>query len=263
MPANLAGNSSGRLVIVIDELDRCKPTFAVEILEKIKHLFSVKNIVFLLVMHKQQLEEAIRSVYGSNIDAHTYLQKFINVETSIQKRVNDRYSSDIELYIKKLLQLHEIATWGDDRNIVDCLIPLGQHFNLSLRQLEKVFTNLAIIYSTSGENHLRLVPIIVFISVVKVVNPNVFGSLMLGRISFTGLCEQLGFRELNQEEESKSKLFWLMNWIRFSMLTESEYQAIDVNDSIKRFGQSLWQYNVDRERLIPFFCQKLSMFIVN
>lgn len=263
LPATLMDNNSGRLVIVIDELDRCRPSFAVEVLEKIKHLFSVKNVVFLLVLHKQQLEEAIRSVYGSNIDAHTYLQKFINVETSIPKRVSDRYSNDIELYIKKLLQLHEITTWGDDRSIVDCLIPLAQHFNLSLRQLEKVFTNLAIIYSTSGEKHLRLVPVIVFISVVKVVNPNVFGKLLLRKISFSNLCEQLGFRELNEEEESKRKLFWMMSWIRFSMLTESEYQGIDAKDPIKRFEQALWQYSVDREGLLPIFCQKLSMFIVN
>jgi energy-coupling factor transporter ATP-binding protein EcfA2 len=263
LPANLMDNSSGRLVIIIDELDRCKPSFAVEILEKIKHLFSVTNIVFLLVMHKQQLEEAIKSVYGINIDAHTYLQKFINVETSIPKRVTDRYSNDIELYIKKLLQLHEITTWGDDRNIVDCLIPLAQHFNLSLRQLEKVFTNLSIIYSTSGENHLRLVPIIVFISVIKVVNPNLFGSILLGRISFSALCEQLGFREFNEEEEVGRELFWLTNWIRFSMLNKSEYQRIGENDPIKRFEQTVWRYNVDRERLLQIFCQKLSMFTVN
>jgi predicted KAP-like P-loop ATPase len=87
LPANLTDNSSSRLVIVIDELDRCRPSFALEVLEKIKHLFSVKNVVFLLVMNKLQLEEAIRSVYGANIDAHTYLQKFINVETTIQRKL--------------------------------------------------------------------------------------------------------------------------------------------------------------------------------
>lgn len=263
LPATLLDNSSGRLVIVIDELDRCKPTFAVEVLEKIKHIFSVKNVVFVLVMHKQQLEEAIRCVYGDNIDAHTYLQKFINIETSIPKRVSDRYSNDIVSYIHKLLKLHEITTWGDDRLIVDCLLPLAQYFNLSLRQLEKVFTNLAIIYSTSGENHLRLVHIIVFIAVVKVVNPNVFASLLQGKISFTSLSEQIGFRKLNEENESERKLFQLLSWIRFSMLTESEYQAIDANDPISRLGQSLWRYNVDREELLPMFCQKLSMFTVN
>lgn len=266
LPANLIGNSSGRLVIVIDELDRCKPSFALEVLEKIKHLFSVKNVVFLLVMHKQQLEEAIRSVYGPNIDAHTYLQKFINVETSIPKRITNRHgrhNNDIELYIKRLLELHEITTWGDDRNIVDCLTPLAQHFNLSLRQLEKVFTNLAIIYSTSEENHLRSVPIIVFIAVIKVVKPSMFGDIQFGRISFATLCEQLGFRELNEEEEGKHELSWVMKWVRFSMLSESEYQRTDTGDPIRGFGRSLWNYKVDRNRLIPIFCQKLSMFTVN
>lgn len=263
LPANLTDNSSGRLVIVIDELDRCRPSFALEVLEKIKHLFSVKNVVFLLVMHKQQLEEAIKSVYGANIDAHTYLQKFINIETSIPKRVSDRYSNDMELYIKKLLQLHEITTWGDDRHIADCLIPLAQHFNLSLRQLEKVFTNLAIIYSTSAENHLRLVPIIVFIAVVKVVNPNVFENLLFGRISYSTLIKEFGFGELKEEEKGKVYLDFLLNWVRFSMLSESEYQAIDENDPIRQFASRLWQYNSERTRLLPLFCQKLSMFTVS
>jgi energy-coupling factor transporter ATP-binding protein EcfA2 len=263
LPANLTDNSSGRFVIVIDELDRCRPSFALEVLEKIKHLFSVKNVVFLLVMNKLQLEEAIRSVYGANIDAHTYLQKFINVETSIPKRVTDRYSNDIELYIRKLLQLHEITTWGDDRLIADCLTPLAQHFNLSLRQLEKVFTNLAIIYSTSEENHLRLVPIIVFIAVVKVVNPNLFGNLLLGKISFATLRVQLGFSELSEEEEDKHHLIWLLDWVRFSMLSESEYQEVDENDSIRQFEQTLWKYGTGRKRLLQMFCQKLSMFNVS
>ncbi len=263
LPANLTDNRSGRLVIVIDELDRCRPSFALDVLEKIKHLFSVKNVVFLLVMHKQQLEEAIRSVYGAKIDAHTYLQKFINVETSIPKRVTDRHSNDIDLYIKKLLQLHEIPTWGDDRSITDCLIPLAQHFNLSLRQLEKVFTNLAIIYSTSGENHLRLVPIFVFISVVKVFKPNVYGNLLLEKITYTALCEQLSFHELSEEAKDNRALFNLMNWVRFSMLSDSEYKKINEDDPISKFEQILWQYSTDRKRLLPYFCQKLSMFTVN
>lgn len=263
LPAKLKDNQNGRLVIIVDELDRCKPSFAVEILEKIKHLFSVKNVVFLLVMNKQQLEEAIKSVYGNNIDAHTYLQKFINVETSTPKRIDDRDNNDIELYVKKLLQVHEITTWGDDEQIFHFLVPLALHFNLSLRQLEKVFTNLAIIYSTSTENHLRVVPIIAFISVVKVVAPNVFADLLLRKVSYSKLCEQLRFRELDKENETERKLIWLMTWISFSTLTESEYQNVDANDPIKRHEQLYVRYSISRERLLPMFCEKLSMFTVN
>ena len=154
-------------------------------------------------------------------------------------------------------------TWGDDRHIADFLTSLAKHFDLSLRQLEKVFTNLAIIYSTSGSNQLRLVPIIVFISVVKVVNPNVFRDLLLGRISFTTLCDQLSFHQLNEEEKDKAWFIRLMDWVRFSMLSESEYQGVDENDPIRQFDDKLWNYDVNRERLLPIFCEKLSMFNVN
>lgn len=71
---------SGRpLVIIVDELDRCRPTFAIETLERIKHLFAVENIVFVLGIDRLQLESSIRSVYGE-IDAQGYLQRFVDVE---------------------------------------------------------------------------------------------------------------------------------------------------------------------------------------
>ena len=167
------------------------------------------------------------------------------------------------MYIKKLLQLHEITTWGDDGLIADCLTPLALHFNLSLRQLEKVFTNLAIIYSTSGEKHLRLVPIIVFVAVVKVFNPNLFSSLLLGQITFAALRVQLGLSELSHEEEDKHNLMWMLDWVRFSMLSKSEYEGVDENDPIRKYEQTLLRYNRDRKRILVYFCEKLSMFNVN
>jgi predicted KAP-like P-loop ATPase len=66
------------LVFVIDELDRCKPTFALEILEKIKHFFSVPGVSFVLVCSMEQLAAAVRYSYGS-IDAHMYLEKFYHI----------------------------------------------------------------------------------------------------------------------------------------------------------------------------------------
>lgn len=263
LPSRITGNTSNRLIVIIDELDRCKPSFAVEVLEKIKHLFSVQNIVFVLVMHKEQLEEAIKCVYGNNIDAHTYLQKFINLETSIPKRTDDDYSNDLKVYSKKLLQLHEIETWEDKNNIIDCLDVLARYFNLSLRQLERTYTNLAIIYGTSTENSLRLVPIITFIYVVKVVKPGLFGRILVGKISFAELCNELGMAKFDQNQEGQRKLNRIMNWVRFSMLSENEFSQIDANDPINEFGRSLWNYNVDRENLLPIFCKKLSMFAVN
>lgn len=260
IPSKLEGSDENPLVIIIDELDRCKPSFAIEMLEKIKHLFSVKGVVFILVMHKEQLEEAVRCIYGQNIDAHTYLQKFINLETKLPKRITDRYTNDLKSYSRKLLQLHEMETWGDDQDIVDCIEPLADHFNLSLRQLEKVYTNLALLYGSSGENHLRLVPIIVFLSVIKTVKPHVFDKLLQQKITYSEICAETG---LNHNEEEHRKLYWLMSWVRYALLSDGEFNNLDDEDRIKGLGNSLWNYNVEREMLIPIFSQQLSMFVVN
>jgi len=262
MPSLLSPEGDKPFVIIIDELDRCKPTYAVELIEKVKHLFSVNNVVFVLVMHRKQLEEAVKCVYGENIDAHTYLQKFINIETTIPKKIGDRHDNDINQYNRRLFDLHRIETWGDDRNLVDSLEVLAMHFNLSLRQLERVYTNLAVFYASSSENQLRLVPVISFLAVIKVVDPSVYEALLHQKITYEELCQKTGLSEHEQEDRNMRKLQFLAMWLKFSLITDEQFEQLDENDRIRSFGQSLWQYNVERERLMPIFIQKLSMFTV-
>jgi len=249
LPSKLQENGDKPLVIIIDELDRCKPTFAVEIIEKIKHLFSVKNVVFVLVMNKAQLEESIKSVYGQNIDAHTYLQKFINLETKIPKRTNERYTNDLSKYSKKLLQLHDLQTWGDNSDIIACIEPLANHFNLSLRQLEKVYTNLAVFYGSSTKSQSRYVAIIVFLAVVKVLDPWLFDQLLLQKICFSKVTEKLNLSNLNEENGTDKKLYRLMDWTRYALLSSRSCKTLGdpINVRIHADYQtlkSLGNYNI-------------------
>lgn len=64
----IAEETKRPLLFIVDELDRCRPTFAIEVLERIKHLFAIKNVVFVFGVDKEQLQRLIRSVYG-DIDA--------------------------------------------------------------------------------------------------------------------------------------------------------------------------------------------------
>jgi len=262
IPSLLSSEGDKPFVIIIDELDRCKPTYAVEIIEKIKHLFSVKNVVFVLVMHRKQLEEAIKCVYGKNIDAHTYLQKFINIETTIPKKTGERHDNDIGLYNKRLFDLHQIETWGDDRNLLDSLEILSKHFNLSLRQLERVYTNLTVFYASSEKSQLRLVPIVAFLAVMKVVEPSIYEDLLHQRITYEELCRKTGLSDSEQADQHLRKLQFLAMWLKFSLITNEQFSQLDENDRIKSFGQPLWEYNIERESLIPIFIQKLSMFTI-
>jgi hypothetical protein len=66
------------IFICIDELDRCRPTFAIELLERVKHLFHVDGIKFIISTDTEQLAHSIRAVYGSEFGADTYLHRFFD-----------------------------------------------------------------------------------------------------------------------------------------------------------------------------------------
>ena len=72
-------NTDGKpIVVIIDELDRCRPTYAVELLEVAKHLFSVDHVVFVLGINREQLTHSVRALYGGGFDSDHYLNRFID-----------------------------------------------------------------------------------------------------------------------------------------------------------------------------------------
>lgn len=78
---SLQGNEiSPPIVIVIDELDRCRPTYAIRLLEEIKHLFDVSGLVFVLGLHGDQLGHSVSGAYGAGFDGRGYLRRFIDRE---------------------------------------------------------------------------------------------------------------------------------------------------------------------------------------
>lgn len=70
-----------KLVIIIDELDRCKPLFAIQTLEIVKHFLDVKDVVFIFAVDLEQLSHSVESIYGFGMDASGYLCKFFDYIT--------------------------------------------------------------------------------------------------------------------------------------------------------------------------------------
>jgi predicted KAP-like P-loop ATPase len=71
-PNTPEGSDSKPLVIIIDELDRCRPVFALQVLERIKHFFSAPKVHFVLGAHLGQLSNSVKAAYGADIDSHLY-----------------------------------------------------------------------------------------------------------------------------------------------------------------------------------------------
>lgn len=68
------------LIIFIDELDRCRPTYAIEVLERMKHLFDIERVVFVIAINRQQLSKSLQGVYGPSFDGEHYLKRFIDLD---------------------------------------------------------------------------------------------------------------------------------------------------------------------------------------
>ena len=71
--------------IFIDELDRCRPSYAVEMLETIKHIFDIPGVVFVVGTDTEQLQHAVKAIYGEGFDARNYLGRFFNSRFTLRQ----------------------------------------------------------------------------------------------------------------------------------------------------------------------------------
>lgn len=80
-----------RLVVFIDELDRCKPSYAVRLLERIKHYFSNDRITYVFSVNINELQHTIKQYYGSDFNASKYLDRFFDLRISLPPADLERY----------------------------------------------------------------------------------------------------------------------------------------------------------------------------
>jgi len=71
------------LFVFVDELDRCRPNYAIELLENIKHLFGVSGVYFIVATDLKQLGHSICAVYGNEFESEKYLKRFFNQEYTL------------------------------------------------------------------------------------------------------------------------------------------------------------------------------------
>ena len=136
------------VIFIIDELDRCRPNYAVELLEQVKHIFLVRGIVFVLSIDKEQLGHAVRGVYGSDlINANEYLRRFIDLEYSLQ-------TPDTKLFCEYLFSYFEFQTFfhsqvrkqfrefdSEKNDLIAVASTLFEKAGITLRQQEKIFVH--------------------------------------------------------------------------------------------------------------------------
>lgn len=157
------------VVIVIDELDRCRPEFAVRLVERIKHFFDVPHLVFVLLMNRDQLEKAIRGVYGSETDAATYLGKFLHLSLRLPKDRTRKRDNPLGALIVRRLQEHGAV----DDSFVAAFTACAAVFDLSPRDIERGCS----LYVLSGSDRLALLK--AYLIALKLRQPSLYRGLGL------------------------------------------------------------------------------------
>ena len=115
---HLLDERADRLVVIIDELDRCKPDYAVQLLEKIKHYFDNERITFVFAVNLQELQHTISNYYGNAFDSCRYLDRFFDLRISLPPANMYRYYQSInfqsnyytvDLVCKKIIELFHFS----------------------------------------------------------------------------------------------------------------------------------------------------------
>jgi KAP family P-loop domain len=143
-----------KIVIIIDELDRCRPTYAVQLLERIKHLFDVEGVVFVLGIDREQLSHSIKALYGSEFEAKGYLKRFIDLDYRLPEPELGCYCSSLfeKFEIKQLISKRPVAYDGSNQNeLNDLEYYLGYFMSaagMGLRDQEQIVSKLRVVLQT-------------------------------------------------------------------------------------------------------------------
>lgn len=188
---NLQNHNNGPLVFIVDELDRCRPNYAVLVLEQIKHFFSVDNIVFVLSIDKKQLGHAIRGVYGSeHLDVDEYLRRFIDLEYSIPDPPQEIFFN----YLYQQLNFgsffnNQIPNSGREEENFKNYTKLFVD-DLELRKQRKILSHIRLILHTYNEGDVIVSPILLFLVYVKFLHHDFYMDFIKRLMSVTDMHEK-------------------------------------------------------------------------
>lgn len=139
---SLASSQDKPVIFIIDELDRCRPTFAVQIIERIKHFFDVKNLIFVLLVNRKQLEQSISGVYGP-IDAQSYLGKFVTIYLGLPPVVQLGTNHN-KTFLRHLAMRYNFESSSGVVDFIGHFSVMATDLGMSFRDLEKAMTYFAI-----------------------------------------------------------------------------------------------------------------------
>ena len=195
--ASKAQDNTHPIIFFVDELDRCNPHYAVKLLERVKHLFEVPNIIFVLAVNIKQLQYAIQGYYGSaNIDGQEYLKRFIDLCYTLP-------TPNLRNYAQALYNTHsfndffnqEIRLRYGMQSAGETFLNMAQdiisYSNINLRLANKIFAYTRIVLQGYSINSMFPADLLFLLCFIKITNPILYEGIHRGEFTIQGLIDVL------------------------------------------------------------------------
>lgn len=198
------------LVLMIDELDRCRPTYAVQLLEVAKHLFSVHRVVFVLAINRSELAHSIRALYGHGFNADGYLRRFFDADfrLPVPKR---------KAFIEALLHSMQIGTHlqrtqdeeaqGDAQTVHDLLTAFFGASEISLREIAQAIHRLGLVFASLRTDQMWFFKTTTVALIFRTLDSNLYHRFVRGGASDLEVVENIfgyaGVQDLQRTDEGR------------------------------------------------------------
>ncbi|WP_081938410.1 P-loop NTPase fold protein [Burkholderia pyrrocinia] len=204
--SDMATKEEKPVIVFVDELDRCRPDFAVRLIERIKHFFETPNVIFVLLIHREQLNRAIAGVYGPATDGAAYLSKFVHFFFTLPDRSGKIYIAST----LRRLDLDERNTYVSD--FIDFFTVWQVAAGLTMREIERGCALFAYARQRGAEGLLA------YLITVKIKRPDLYEGLLQNSRSAVGeardWCSAVyGSRSTNKLVTKASKYFRALDMV--------------------------------------------------
>ena len=215
------------LVFIIDELDRCRPTFAIELLEKVKHIFDIEHIVFVFGINRVELARSLHSIYG-NIDSDVYLRRFFDIEFTLPeidgamycKHMMDKFRLQ-DIFSELTSEANNNVHAEEYRAIRDTFPEIWSRFGLSLRDIEHCVASIALVAKNIATGHYMYPIVLGFLIPVKLTN------------------RELYYRFVQHKCLASEVIDYADELLSSGQFTEIEYQGLDFIEAYLYFAENV------------------------
>ncbi len=185
--ANSLRASSGNkpTIVLIDELDRCRPSYAIELLETAKHIFGVDNVVFVLAVNRTELAHSVRVLYGDRFEAEGYLRRFFDIDFRLP-------APNRQAFIRNMLSFSGVGVYQffeetsdrfareQGKDVCEILTLFLSHSDLSLRSIGQTLHRFAVVLSSLGSSKNLHLPTLTVLSTLSAVDPSLYRKFVDG-----------------------------------------------------------------------------------